>query len=99
MPGPNDVHEHKNSTQTHQEEERAKYQAVQAKTFTRWVNSHLKDKKMSIPDLQTGLCNGLALIVRVFDVCWPSLSGALHDRLAASVDGLGVCVRLSVRIC
>ncbi len=35
---------------------------VQKKTFTNWVNDHLKDTGLSVEDLQIDLDNGVVLI-------------------------------------
>ena len=45
--------------------ETSDWKRIQQRTFTRYVNHHLKDKGLKIEDLQTDLSDGLKLIALV----------------------------------
>eukprot|EP00118_Oscarella_pearsei_P028822 m.3022 g.3022 ORF g.3022 m.3022 type:complete len:1777 (+) comp9010_c0_seq1:150-5480(+) len=51
------------SSMEHQTAENAEWKRIQQKTFTRWVNEHLKKNSLFVRDLKTDLADGLNLIV------------------------------------
>ena len=50
------------SMMEHQTAENAEWKRIQQKTFTRWVNEHLKKQTRFVRDLKTDLADGLSLI-------------------------------------
>lgn len=42
---------------------KSEYEAIQKKTFTKWANSHLMDKRKEIADLYVDLRDGILLLI------------------------------------
>ncbi len=42
---------------------KSQYEAIQKKTFTKWANSHLVEKKAELEDLFVDLRDGLKLLI------------------------------------
>lgn len=42
--------------------EEGKWDVIQQKTFTRWVNTHLKERMLKVENIQTDFANGIQLI-------------------------------------
>ena len=57
---------------------KAEYEAIQKKTFTKWANSHLMDKKIEINDLYTDLRDGRSLLTLLEKLSREELVGNTH---------------------
>ena len=79
----------------HQTLENAEWKRIQQKTFTRWVNEHLKKQSRFVRDLKTDLSDGLNLIALLEALSQKRLGRfTKNPRIRAQkLENVDVCVR------